>query len=133
MRRSLIMTFGERTSRLRTLRIINEIEENLGGYLVTVTLINVGVGIGTGVICALVGMPNPAGLGALAATLNYLPYIGPVVMFAVLVIVGLVAFPTVSAAMVAPARPATTNPIKPTVITTGPGVIIATATASKNC
>jgi predicted PurR-regulated permease PerM len=47
-------------------------------------------------------MPNPAGLGALAATLNYLPYIGPVVMFAVLVVVGIVAFPTLSGAMAAP-------------------------------
>ena len=102
LRRSLIMTFGDRTSRLRTLRIINEIEERLGGYLVMVTVINVAVGIGTGIICALAGMPNPAGLGALAATLNYVPYIGPVATFAVLVIVGLVALPTVSAAMVAP-------------------------------
>lgn len=102
LRRSLIMTFGERTSRLRTLRILNEIEVQLGGYLLTVTVINVAVGIGTGLICAVAGMPNPAGLGALAATLNYLPYIGPVVMFVVLVVVGLVTFTTVSAAMVAP-------------------------------
>jgi len=102
LRRSLIMTFGDRTSRLRTLRILNEIEERLGGYLVMVTVINVVVGIATGIICAIAGMPNPAGLGALAATLNYVPYIGPVAMFAVLVIVGLVTFPTVSAAMVAP-------------------------------
>ena len=71
LRRALIMTFGDRTSRLRTLRIINEIEEHLGGYLLTVTMINVAVGIVTGIICALAGMPNPAGLGALAATLNY--------------------------------------------------------------
>jgi predicted PurR-regulated permease PerM len=102
LRRSLIMTFGDRTSRLRTLRILNEIEEHLGGYLLTVTMINVAVGIATGIICALAGLPNPAGLGALAATLNYLPYIGPVVMFVVLLVVGLVTFPTVSGAMVAP-------------------------------
>lgn len=102
LRRALVMTFGERTSRLRMLRIVNEIEVNLGGYLLTVTMINVGVGIATGIVCALVGMPNPAGLGALAATLNYLPYIGPVVMFVLLTVVGLVAFPTVSGAVVAP-------------------------------
>jgi predicted PurR-regulated permease PerM len=96
------MTFGDRTSRLRTLRILNDIEEHLGGYLLTVTTINIGVGIVTGIICALTGMPNPAALGALAATLNYIPIIGPVATFAVLVVVGLVAFPTVSAAMMAP-------------------------------
>lgn len=102
LRRSLIMTFGERTSRLRTLRILNEIEVHLGNYLLTVTVINVSVGIATGIICAVTGMPNPAGLGALAATLNYLPYIGPVVMFVVLLVVGLVTFATVSGALVAP-------------------------------
>src|SRR5207302_7029120 len=48
LRRAMIMTFGDRPSRLRTLRILNEIEEHLGGYLLTVTMINVGVGIATG-------------------------------------------------------------------------------------
>ena len=102
LRRALIMTFGDRVARLRTLRILNEIEEQLGGYLATVTMINAGVGIATGIICVVAGMPNPAGLGALAATLNYIPIIGPVAMFAVLVVVGIVAFPTLSGALVAP-------------------------------
>ncbi|RTM11617.1 MAG: AI-2E family transporter [Bradyrhizobiaceae bacterium] len=101
LRRAMIMNFGDRDARLRTLRIINEIEEHLGNYLLTVTLINVGVGVGTGLICALTGMPNPAGLGALAATLNFIPIIGPVAMFAVLVLVGLVAFPTISGGLMA--------------------------------
>jgi predicted PurR-regulated permease PerM len=103
LRRALIMNFGDRASRLRTLRMLNEIEEHLGGYLLTVTIINVGVGIVTGAICAVTGMPNPAGLGALAATLNFIPIIGPVAMFAVLIVVGLVAFPTIGAALLAPA------------------------------
>jgi predicted PurR-regulated permease PerM len=102
LRRALIMTFGDHTSRLRTLRILNEIEEHLGGYLLTVTMINIGVGIAAGIICALTGMPNPAGLGALAATLNYLPIIGPVAMFVILVVVGIVAFPTLGGGMLAP-------------------------------
>ena len=102
LRRALIMNFGDRVSRLRTLRILNEIEEQLGSYLLIVTLINAGVGIATGIICVIAGMPNPAGLGALAATLNYIPIIGPVAMFAVLVVVGIVALPTLSGALVAP-------------------------------
>ena len=102
LRRSLIMTFGDRNWRLRALRILNEIEDHLGGYLLTVTTINIAVGITTGIICALSGMPNPAALGALAAALNYLPIIGPVAMFVVLAVVGIVAFPTLSGAMMAP-------------------------------
>jgi predicted PurR-regulated permease PerM len=102
LRRALILNFGDRTSRLRTLRILNDIEEQLGSYLLTVTVINAGVGIATGLICTVTGMPNPAGLGALAATLNYIPIIGPVATFAVLVVVGLVAFPTLTGALMAP-------------------------------
>ena len=103
LRRALIMNFGERTERLRTLRMLNEIEEHLGNYLLMVTTINVGVGVVTGVICAVTGMPNPAGLGALAAILNFIPIIGPVAMFAVLVVVGQVAFPSIGAGLLAPA------------------------------
>jgi predicted PurR-regulated permease PerM len=102
LRRALIMTFAGHTERLRMLRILNEIEEHLGGYLLTVTMINVGVGIATGIVCAATGMPNPAGLGALAATLNFLPIIGPVVMFVILALVGIIAFPTLTAGLVAP-------------------------------
>ena len=101
-RRALIMIFGDRTARLRALRIINEIEEHLGNYLLMVTMINTGVGIATGIICAVTGMPNPAGLGALAATLNFIPIIGPVAMFVVLTGVGIVAFPTIGAGLIAP-------------------------------
>ncbi len=103
LRRALIMTFAERTARLRTLRMLNEIEEHLGNYLLVVTMINVGVGVVTGLICAITGMPNPAGLGALAAVLNFIPIIGPVAMFAVLVVVGQVAFQSIGAGLIAPA------------------------------
>jgi len=102
LRRAMVMNFGDRPARLRTLRILNEIEEHLGSYLLMVTTINVGVGIATGIICAVTGMPNPAGLGALAATLNFIPIIGPVAMFVVLVVVGIVAFASISAGLLAP-------------------------------
>jgi len=103
LRRALIMTFGERPARLRTLRILNEIEEHLGNYLLMVTMINIGVGVATGLICAVTGMPNPAGLGALTAILNFIPIIGPVAMFAVLTVVGVIAFPTIGGGLVAAA------------------------------
>jgi predicted PurR-regulated permease PerM len=102
LRRTLIMTFGDREARLRMLRILNEIEVHLGNYLLTVTMINAGLGILTGIVCAIAHMPNPAGLGALAATLNFIPIIGPVATFVILAGVGVVALPTLSAAVVAP-------------------------------
>lgn len=103
LRRGLVMTFGDHESRLRTLRILNSIEEHLGGYLLMVTVINLGVGVATGIICALTGMPNPAALGALAATLNFIPIIGPVFMFVILTVVGVIAFPTLAGGLLGPA------------------------------
>lgn len=103
LRRALILTFTGHDSRLRALRVLNAIEDHLGSYLMTVTLINMGVGAATGLVCWVTGMPNPAGLGALAATLNYLPIIGPVAMFAILTVVGVVAFPSIAEGLIAPA------------------------------
>ena len=98
MRRATILITGDRETRLRTLRMLNAIENQLGSYLLMVTGINVGVGIMTGLICATTGMPNPAGLGALAATLNYIPILGPIVTFVILAIVGVISFPGIGAA-----------------------------------
>jgi predicted PurR-regulated permease PerM len=101
LRRALIMTFADHSARLRMLRILNEIEEHLGGYLLTVTMINMGVGIATGAICAITGTPNPAGLGALAAALNFFPIIGPIAMFVILVLVGVITASTLGAGLIA--------------------------------
>jgi predicted PurR-regulated permease PerM len=102
LRRVLILTFADHAARLRTLRILNEIEDHLGEYLLTVTMINLGVGLATGIICAVAGMPNPAALGALAVVLNFFPIIGPIAMFVVLTAVGIVAFSTLHAGLIAP-------------------------------
>lgn len=101
LRRAMVLNFADHEARLRALRILNAIESNLGGYLLMVTLINMALGIATGIICAVTGMPNPAGLGALAATLNFIPIIGPIVMFAVLAAVGIITSATLAAGMLA--------------------------------
>jgi predicted PurR-regulated permease PerM len=101
LRRALILTFADHAGRLRMLRILNEIEGHLGGYLLTVTMINMGVGAATGIICVITGMPNPAGLGALAATLNFFPIIGPVAMFVVLIVVGVISASTLGVGLIA--------------------------------
>lgn len=102
LRKTLVLVFPNHETRLTTLRVLNEIEDSLGSYLLMVTGINLGVGIMTGLICLVSGMPNPAGLGALAATLNYIPIIGPIAMFIVLLAVGLISFPTLAAGLLAP-------------------------------
>jgi predicted PurR-regulated permease PerM len=67
-----------------------------------VAIINFVVGIAAGVIAWLVGLPDPVAWAVLGFILNFIPYIGALLMEAALFFVGLVTFPTLSYALVAP-------------------------------
>lgn len=81
---------------------MRDIEKNLARYLGTVTIINVVLGTFVALGAWLIGLPHPAIFGLLAAILNYVPYVGPAVVVVVLFGVGLVSFPTLSHAVIAP-------------------------------
>ena len=102
LRTSLVSLFGSRDTKLRFLKIMRDIERNLAGYLTVVTIINVTLGTVVAVGTWLIGYPSPAILGILAALLNYVPYVGPGVMVMVLFGVGLVSFPFLAHAAIAP-------------------------------
>ena len=102
-RKSAVNWFGARQSRLRALKILNDIEDNLGGYLIVVTAINLGLGIVTTIAALLMGLPSPLLWGAMAFTLNYVPYVGPAIMDVLLFVIGLVTFPTLLGALIPPA------------------------------
>jgi predicted PurR-regulated permease PerM len=102
LRRVLIAFFDEREARLRTIKIMNDIEHNLTGYLSVVTLINLGVGLCGGFAAWVTGLPDPVAWAVLAFILNFIPYIGALMMEAALLMVGLVTFTTLAHALVAP-------------------------------
>ena len=102
LRRVLVVFFDDREARLRTLKIINDIEHNLTGYLSMVAMINFSVGIAACVIAFAVGLPNPIAWGVLGFILNFIPYIGALLMEAGLFFVGLVTFPSLTHVLVAP-------------------------------
>ena len=102
LRTQAVTMFANRDSKLRFLKIMHDIERNLAGYLTVVTIINAAVGAIVAVGAWLVGLPNPAIFGLLAALLNYVPYIGPAVMVVALFGVGLVTFSSLSHAFIAP-------------------------------
>ena len=102
LRNQAVAMFANRDFKLRFLKIMHDIERNLAGYLTVVTIINTAVGVIVAVGAWLVGLPSPAIFGLLAALLNYVPYIGPAVMVVALFGVGLVTFPSLSHAFIAP-------------------------------
>ena len=102
LRHVLVAFFDERDARLRTLKIMNDIEHNLTGYLSMVAVINFSVGVAAAAVAWLVGLPDPLAWGVLGFVLNFIPYIGALIMEAALFLVGLVTFPTLSYALLAP-------------------------------
>jgi predicted PurR-regulated permease PerM len=102
LRGNLVALFANRDAKLRFLKIMNDIEKNLAGYLAVVSIINAGLGVIVAIGAWLLGFPNPVIFGLLALLLNYVPYVGPAVMVVVLFGVGLVTFPSLGQALVAP-------------------------------
>lgn len=103
VRRKLVVFFEGRESRLRMLRIINDIEHSLTRYLSIVAIINIVVGLTAFVIAYIVGLPSPLAWGVLGFLLNFIPYIGAFLMQLIMLSVGLVTFPTLGQALLGPA------------------------------
>ncbi len=103
LRANLVAMFGDRDTKLRFLKIMRDTERNLAGYLTVVTIVNATLGIIVALATWLIGFPSPLIFGLLAAFLNYVPYVGPAVMVVVLFGVGLVTFPSLGQALIAPA------------------------------
>jgi predicted PurR-regulated permease PerM len=82
--------------------IVRETEAQVSVYLVVTTLINLGVGVATGAALALLGMPNAVLWGAIAAVLNFVPYIGGLVNTVILALAALLAFEDIGRALMVP-------------------------------
>lgn len=102
LRNQFVALFGDRDSKLRFLKIMRDIERNLAAYLAIVTVVNIGVAIIVSLAAWFIGFPNPLIFGFLAGLFNYVPYIGPAIMVVILFGVGLVTFPSLTHALVAP-------------------------------
>jgi predicted PurR-regulated permease PerM len=76
------------------LHIIGQVREEVGHFYLTTTLINVALGVATGLSMWAWGMPTPYLWGALAAVLNYIPYAGPGTTLLVITLVAIVSFST---------------------------------------
>lgn len=109
-----LLTFGDRLlaklarfisgsgEEKRWLGVARQIEREISSYLATVTLINVVKGVTVWGLCLAFGLPNPVLWGALAALLNYIPYLGPLATMMVLAAVGLLTFDDLGKAFLVP-------------------------------
>lgn len=98
----LLTTLPTFRDKRRTVELVYDVERGITRYLMTVSAINLGVGIMTSIIMVCVGMPNPIMWGALAMFLNYVPVIGPIGCFCLLSIASILTFDSFAYATVPP-------------------------------
>jgi predicted PurR-regulated permease PerM len=117
LRRRLVIVFGSREARLLALRILKDSERQLATYIGTVSVINLGIGLLTALAMFAVGLPNPEMWGLFAFILNYVPYLGPSTLTALLFVAGIATLPTLVGALVPPAIYVAINTLEGNVVT----------------
>jgi predicted PurR-regulated permease PerM len=97
--------------------IIRETEAQISLYLFTTTLVNIGVGVVTGFVMYLLGLPNAVLWGVVAAVLNFVPYVGAVANTVLLALAALVTFEDTGRALLVPGAFLVLNLIESNLVT----------------
>jgi predicted PurR-regulated permease PerM len=97
--------------------IARETEAQISLYLFTTTMINIGVGLVTGIAMHLLGLPNAVLWGVVAAVLNFVPYVGAVANTVLLGLAAFVAFEDTGHALLVPATFLALNLIESNLVT----------------
>lgn len=91
LRKTIIMTFRERTQRLAAIRVINGVEQALGFYFATASLIYVALGVVMTIIAYFGGLPSPVLWGFFAFLSSFIPYLGITMMTFAVAVAGIIA------------------------------------------
>ena len=89
MRRRLLLQREHFGTSLKAARVMRDVQDRVAAYILTVGLINTGVGVIVALGAWAMGVEAPVMWGGLAALLNFLPYLGPLAMIALLTLFGL--------------------------------------------
>ena len=103
MRRRMLLDRASFGASLKAARVMRDVQDRVAAYILTVALINLGVGAVVAAGAWLLGFEAPIMWGGIAFVLNFLPYVGPLVMIALLALFGLATSSTMLAGLAAPA------------------------------
>nr|WP_137676709.1 AI-2E family transporter [Parerythrobacter lutipelagi] len=89
LRRHLLFDRASYGTSIKAARVMREVQDRVAAYILTVAWINLGVGVIVALGAWLLGVEAPLMWGGLAALLNFIPYIGPLAMMALLTLFGI--------------------------------------------
>lgn len=128
MRRHVLFDRASFGSSVKAARAIREVQDRVGAYIITVSCINAGLGVVVALGAWALGVDAPIMWGGLAMILNFIPYIGPMAMFALLALFGVGTADTVFLGMIPALAYLGLNAIEGNVIT--PSILGARFTMS---
>lgn len=85
---SYLDIFPSEKSKRQPIVLIGKLQKELSRYIVTVTIINTGLGIVTASVFWMLGVDDALLWGALVGFLNFAPYVGPIVGLIILCLAG---------------------------------------------
>jgi predicted PurR-regulated permease PerM len=103
VRRKLAGLLPGRYELQRREHLLGEIELAASRFLMTVTVVNIAVGGVTALALWAVGVPSPLLWGGIAAVLNFVPYLGPMVTVSIIALAALASIDSTGRALLAPA------------------------------
>lgn len=89
MKRRILLDRHSFNASVRLARVLRDVQERVASYILTVAQVNFGVGTVVALGAWGFGLAAPVMWGGLAFVLNFLPYLGPLVMMGLLALVGL--------------------------------------------
>lgn len=98
----LVQVLPRLQDKKRAVEIAHQVERDISAYLVTITAVNAGLGVVTGLAMWALGLPNPFLWGAVAGVLNFVPYLGAMTTLVIIAAVSVLSLPTLGAALVPP-------------------------------
>jgi len=87
----------------RAVAMMRDVEAHISRYLLTITAINIGLGIAVGTTVHFLGLRNPIMWGVMVALLNYVPYLGALTGIICMMLGAVLSFDSVGYAMIFPA------------------------------
>lgn len=90
-----VAAIPKRRARVAVIGAVRAAQRDIAAFLATLTVINAGVAVATGVACWLIGLPNPVLWGAVAGVMSLIPYLGPFVTLLTLALAGALTFNSV--------------------------------------
>jgi predicted PurR-regulated permease PerM len=98
----MLLLFHDESAQTTARDILKDIQVNTSIYFGTLSIVNICLGTAATVLTWVVGLPHPFLWGTLAAVLNFIPYLGPVIVIATLFVIGLTVFSALGQAVIAP-------------------------------